>query len=217
MENPARVVNRKFDDAMKPVIGEDRIQLLDALRGFAVCGILLVNMPVFMGYYYLTPPQQATLPFAVADKITMLLIHFFVEGKFYTIFSLLFGIGFAVQLLRAEEKGNSFLPHYLRRLSVLFLIGLAHLLLLWTGDILVAYALTGFVLLLFRRKSNRILLIWAVVLLWLPVVQYALVLITGGRIQPGMLFSMAASFLRDQLGLTGGRLLQLQSDYGTIG
>ncbi|QHT71662.1 DUF418 domain-containing protein [Rhodocytophaga rosea] len=209
-------IEAKNNNNLKPVNFDKRIQILDALRGFAICGILLVNLPFLMGYYYLTPQQAAVLPFAQADKITLSLIHFFIEGKFYSLFSLLFGIGFAVQLLRAEEKESTFLPFYMRRLWILFLIGLAHLLLIWTGDILSSYAFCGFILLLFRNKSNKTLLIWAVVLLILPVIQYGIVLAAGGKVQPGMLFVIAASIIKQHLHLTGGRLSQLQGDYGTI-
>ncbi|MDO1449473.1 DUF418 domain-containing protein [Rhodocytophaga aerolata] len=213
LQQPSFHVEKKPETSLKPLGSSNRIEILDALRGFAICGILLVNLPFLMGYYYLTDQQQAAMPFAEADKVVLLLIHFFVEGKFYSLFSLLFGIGFAVQLVRAGEKKSDFLPYYIRRLFILFLIGLAHLLLLWTGDILAAYAITGFVLLLFRNKSNQTLLLWAVVLLILPVIQYALVLTVDGKVQPGMAFAIAASVIKQKLGLTGTRLSQLQGDY----
>jgi uncharacterized protein len=102
------------------------------------------------------------------DHYAKYLINFFVDNKANTIFAFLFGLGFAVQLIRAEERGVSILPTYARRLLVLFLFGLAHMLLLWYGDILHLYALMGFALILFRRCSGKTLLITGVLLAVLP-------------------------------------------------
>jgi len=87
---------------------------------------------------------------------------------------LLFGLGLAVQMMRAEARGARFLPLYARRLCVLFLIGAAHFLLVWDGDILHDYALLGFVLLLFRRGSPKTLLVGASVLLAIPMLFYGI-------------------------------------------
>jgi uncharacterized protein len=97
------------------------------------------------------------------------LVRFLAEGKFYSLFSFLFGLGFAMQLMRGEERGASVGWLYVRRLLVLLAIGLTHAYLIWTGDILTLYALLGFVLILFRRAKPRTLLIWAVILILLPV------------------------------------------------
>ena len=86
---------------------------------------------------------------------------FFAEGKFYTIFAFLFGLGFAVQLARAEAKGKDIRSFYPRRLLGLFGFGVLHSILFWTGDILRLYAVLGFPLLAFRKRPNRTLLIWA--------------------------------------------------------
>jgi uncharacterized protein len=85
-------------------------------------------------------------------------VRFFVSGKFFTIFSFLFGLGFSVQLMRAEERGASVTGVYARRLAIMILIGLTHMALLWYGDILHVYAILGFLLLAFRRRSDRTLL-----------------------------------------------------------
>lgn len=81
-------------------------------------------------------------------------IYIFVQGKFWTLFSLLFGIGFALMFERARQAGGDFVTVYRRRLSALLGIGLIHLLLIWEGDILFTYALAGFVL-LWLLKSGR--------------------------------------------------------------
>src|SRR5207249_1987973 len=104
----------------------------------------------------------------MVDGTVERLILFFAQEKFKTLFSFLFGLGLAVQMMRAEARGARFLPLYLRRLCVLWLIGVAHFLLLWDGDILHDYAANGFVLLLFGRRSLKTLLVWAGIFLCIP-------------------------------------------------
>lgn len=144
--------------ALAPTTGGERISLLDALRGFALAGVLFVNMGALTLPYYLTSAQRAALPTAGFDKLAEIAMVYFAYGKFITLFSLLFGLGFSVQLMRAKERGGDARGVYIRRLLVLLLIGLAHATLLWWGDVLVLYAVLGFALLLFRNASNRTLL-----------------------------------------------------------
>ena len=141
-----------------PAAGAERLSLLDALRGFALAGVLLVNLGAFTLYFYLSPEQRAALPTAGFDHWARMVLYCFVSGKFITLFSLLFGLGFAVQLMRAEQRGQDVRSLYARRLTVLLLIGTAHWLFLWWGDVLRLYAILGFGLLLFRRASPRVLL-----------------------------------------------------------
>jgi uncharacterized protein len=144
---------------------------MDILRGVAILGILIVNMGLFSGPE--VPPAHQLRPNAV-DGIVQSLILFFALEKFKALFSFLFGLSLAVQMMRAEARGASFLPLYARRLCILFLIGAAHFLLLWDGDILHDYALLGFILLFFRRRSLRTLLIGSIALLAIPVLLYGL-------------------------------------------
>lgn len=149
---------------MRPVAAAERVHILDILRGFAIFGILAVNIigfasPSFYPGYVWTGTSHWY------DTIVDELILYFADGKFYTIFSFLFGLGFALQLSRAESKGRDVLSFYPRRLWALFIIGCFHAVLLWTFDILRLYALLGFVLLLFRKRSNRTLLLWTGVFL----------------------------------------------------
>jgi uncharacterized protein len=111
------------------------------------------------------------------DQVTHFLVHFLIEGKFYSIFSFLFGAGFALQIARAEDRGDTKASLFKRRLGWLLVIGLLHAYLLWAGDILSVYALVGFVLILFRRKSNGSILKWSAVLLAVPVVTYVILYI----------------------------------------
>jgi uncharacterized protein len=155
-----------------PVSSRERIEILDVLRGLAICGILIGNVQWFSGYGMMPPSLEVQTP--VYDQVTHFLVHFFIEGKFYSIFSFLFGLGFALQIARAEERGDTNASLFKRRLFWLLVIGLLHAYLLWAGDILSIYALMGFVLILFRNKSNESLLTWALVLLTIPIVTYIL-------------------------------------------
>jgi len=163
------------ESEISPISSRERIEILDVLRGVAVGGILIGNMQWFSGYGMMPPMLAANAPFA--DYLTHFLVHFFVEGKFYSIFSFLFGFGFALQIARAEERGDTKATIFKRRLFWLLVIGLLHAYLLWAGDILSIYALMGFVLLLFRKKPTRSLLKWAGILIIVPIVTYLVLFI----------------------------------------
>ena len=155
---------------VRPVGAGERVVLLDTLRGFALCGVLMANVYLwFSGRMFLSRAQFET---AMKDAtwLDIAINHAFgplIGGRFITIFSFLFGLGFAVQLGRAEDRGTSVGPVYARRLAVMLGLGLAHLFLLFQGDIISTYALLGFTLLLFHRRSDRALLLWAAALLFL--------------------------------------------------
>lgn len=161
-----------MDSEIRPTAPTERIEILDVLRGLAVGGILIGNMQWFSGYGMMPPVLAASTP--LTDQVTHFLVHFFIEGKFYSIFSFLFGFGFALQIARAEERGDAKATLFKRRLFWLLVIGLMHAYLLWAGDILSVYALIGFVLLSFRKKSNESLLKWAFGLMIVPVATYIL-------------------------------------------
>ncbi len=152
-----------------PIAPKQRIAIVDILRGFALFGILLVNMELFHGSY-------AAMIAGIDDAVTPLdqwanwLVAFFAEGKFYSIFALLFGLGLALQYERARAAGSRFAPRWLRRMAVLLLFGLVHAYLIWTGDILILYSLLGSLLLLWRNSKPRTLLVWALILLLVPLV-----------------------------------------------
>src|SRR5438105_6657617 len=145
-------------DQINPISLTERIEVVDVLRGLAVGGILIGNMQWFSGYGMVPAALEAQTP--LIDQVTHFLVHFFVEGKFYSIFSFLFGFGFALQIARAEERGDTKASLFKRRLFWLLVIGLIHGALLWAGDILSVYAWMGFLLLLFRKKSDESLLKW---------------------------------------------------------
>jgi uncharacterized protein len=163
---------------LSPTALQERIAVLDVVRGFAIFGILLVNIAFFSAPLYL---QMAGMHWGTdtVGRATELLVRLFIQGKFYSLFSFLFGLGFAVQLLRAEAKGVRFGPLYRRRLLVLLLIGLVHAYLIWMGDILTSYALVGFLLFFFRSRKPRTLLVWAIILMLVPL------LLTAGFVAGG--------------------------------
>lgn len=168
-----------------PVQQAERIQIVDILRGFALFGILFVNMTIFSRpiQAFLFPLDPATPWF---DRAADWLIHFLGEGKFYALFSMLFGLGLTLLMERVEGRGGRFVPLYLRRLLVLLGFGLVHAFLVWMGDILILYALLGFLLILFRKAKPRTLLIWVFILLALPLLFMAAMtgLIELGRSMP---------------------------------
>lgn len=157
---------------VSPVSASERIEIIDILRGLAVGGILIGNMQWLSGYGMMPPAMVESS--AMIDKVVTFFVHFFIEGKFYSIFSFLFGFGFALQIARATERGDTKATLFKRRLFWLLVIGLIHAYVLWPGDILSIYAVMGFILLLFRNKSDASLLKWAVGLMIVPIVTYLL-------------------------------------------
>lgn len=164
-----------------PVAAGKRHVVLDALRGFALLGICLANFPEFSLYSFLPDSARSEMPTAAADRLVYYLEYIFVDGKFYTIFSLLFGIGFSIILSNAMEKGANGFRIFYRRMVVLTIIGLLHLMLLWSGDILMLYAVMGMLLPLFRNVGDKKLIVSALLFLVLPIVVDAAVQLTGVR------------------------------------
>lgn len=154
----------------------DRIVVLDALRGFALLGIIVANVRDWAGWFALQPAEAAAVS-GGAERAWWyeFLLASFVEGKFYTIFSFLFGLGFALQLSRLQRRGLDGIHIFRRRLLVLLAIGLIHMTFFWSGDILTLYALLGLLLPLFTGWSDRQLLVLAVSLLLLPIAGVTLV------------------------------------------
>jgi len=153
-----------------PVVQNERSDILDVLRGFALFGVLLDNIFGFTGWGFLTLPMRETLSTWPVDGIVGLSELTFINGKFYSLFSLLFGIGFSIILVRNQQRGINPLKIFYRRLFILLLIGAAHLFLLWEGDILFLYALIGMILPLFRKFSDKALVITAAVLILSPII-----------------------------------------------
>jgi uncharacterized protein len=169
---------------VRPTAEGERLELLDALRGLALGGIFLLNLAVFSGFAFMTPEMMSASPTAAVDLPVAGLVVWLGYGKFYSLFSLLFGIGFALQLAAAGRRGDERLRVFRRRLLVLVAIGAVHLY-IWEGDILVLYALIGFFLIPFRRLPDRTLLRSSAALVFAPVLLEVLIVATHGALDPG--------------------------------
>jgi len=146
-------------DLVMPATGI-RIEAMDMLRGFALFGILAVNIGAFSGNTYGMVPKATGLTGAL-DTVAQFVVDSFFTSKSFTLFSFLFGLGFAVQMTKGERSGKDIKSFYPRRLLILLCIGTIHHLLLWEAEILKLYAVLGFLLLAFRHAKTRTVLAWA--------------------------------------------------------
>ena len=157
---------------MEPARGEERIAELDILRGWAIFGMLIVNVWVFQSFFLPLPLQMTQVWTGTADQVALWLIDSFVSARFWSLFSFLFGLGFAMQMKRAKARGVRFAFFYRRRLFALFLIGSVQFL-LGPSSILPTYAIVGFLLFPLRNLSSKLLLIVAIVCVMVPYIRYA--------------------------------------------
>jgi uncharacterized protein len=141
-----------------------RIELVDALRGFALFGILFVNIAYFATAFGLDTGLENPQSTSWLDTATLWLSSTLFETKFYLLFSLLFGYSFVLQMQAAERQGKNFKRRMTRRLIGLFVLGSLHAVFLWQGDILMVYAVLGAVLYLFRNARARSAMIAAIVI-----------------------------------------------------
>jgi uncharacterized protein len=151
---------------LQPVAKKERILSLDVIRGFSLLGIFIINMISFHSpFLYI---DQYTWWKAPGDQQVFPWIDILVQSSFYPLFAMLFGYGLAIQQERSIERGANFYPLAVRRLLVLLLIGCVHAFLIWSGDILINYALFGLLLLLFMKMSGKALMWTGSLLLLLP-------------------------------------------------
>jgi len=154
---------------LKPISNLDRIEFLDILRGMSIFFIFTANIPFFAGLWFFDADSSIREINWASDEVLRYLHYVLVDGKFYSIFSLLFGIGCVIQYNNATSKGKSFASFFRKRMFWLLVIGLIHLCLFWPGDILTLYALLGFGLIWFVDKSNKTLLITSGILILIPI------------------------------------------------
>lgn len=152
----------------------ERIHSIDIIRGIAVLGIFLVNWPIIAGI----DSRDLSGVYEGLDSYIRLFYDMFIQTKFYTIFSFLFGLGFYIFMTRAEAKTDRPKTLFVRRLLILLLFGFLHYVLLWDGDILHSYAIAGFFLFLFYKRKPRTILISAIVLL--SIFQFLMLIATIG-------------------------------------
>ncbi|WP_342658813.1 DUF418 domain-containing protein [Sphingomonas sp. NY01] len=152
----------------------NRLLSLDVIRGVAVMGILLANLPAFglpEAAYFSPLAWGGTAP---ADLFAWFVTFVFIEGKMRGLFSFLFGASILLVTDAAERHGNSAAATHYQRMTTLFLIGCAHLYLIWLGDILAHYALVGAIAFLFAGLSVRWLIATALLLLTYATISSAL-------------------------------------------
>ena len=140
---------------LSPIPFTERLGIMDAIRGFALIAILLMNIEWFNRPMAELGRFDTTLN--GADYATSWFVKAFIEGKFYKLFALLFGMGFAVMLIRAQQTQRPFNHMFIKRMAVLFLFGMIHYMFFWAGDILHNYAFSGLILLAWVElvKTNR--------------------------------------------------------------
>lgn len=186
-------------ESPRPTPPSERIVSLDALRGFALLGILLINIWVF------AMPEDVLLnptiygDFTGANYYAWLLTHVFAEGKFITLFTLLFGAGIVLFTESKQRKGQPVRELYYRRTIWLIVIGLAHAYLLWYGDILVAYGLSALWVVTVRHWPPRQQLLVGVALFAVPSGLELLVALQGGAEAIAAQWEPAASAIQQEV------------------
>lgn len=148
---------------MTPTTSKNRIVEIDILRGFALFGIFVVNMLVFSSDYI----AEHKIWSDTANHTFLRIAELFIEGKFYRIYSFLFGLGFALFIIRGESKGSKLIKIYIRRLLILTIFAVIHTL-TWEGDILSYYAILGFLLIPFRKLNLKRIFVWIVIFSIVP-------------------------------------------------
>lgn len=157
-----------------------RVKIIDGLRGFCLLGILIANMLIFQ-YGIFGKESIENFALSTGDQVAYMWVKIFVEGSFYPIFMFLFGYSLMKMKDSLQRKGKKSGRHLIRRFLLLMLFGTLHSIFIWEGDILLAYGLTGFFLLFFINRKPKTMLIWAILL-------FALFTVTSlfgqGDIQP---------------------------------
>jgi len=160
----------------------ERVVALDMMRGFSLLGIFIVNMLAFhTPFYYIDPYSWFQIP---ADKEAFQWIDIIIQGSVYPLFAMLFGYGLMMQYEKSRERGASFTNLALRRLFVLLGFGIVHAFFIWSGDILITYAISGLMLMWLFRLSAGWLTGIALMLYFIPNFFMALLLYLGIKYAP---------------------------------
>lgn len=167
---------------LQPIESSNRIASLDVMRGFSLLGIFIVNMIAFHSPIYYYDPYTWW-----GDSINRPVywwIDVFVQASFYPIFTMMFGYGLAIQFRRSIEKGTNFFLFATKRLFILFVIGVIHAFVIWSGDILISYAMVGFLLIWLLKLDGKWLLILGLILFLLPQILISGVLVLAYVVDP---------------------------------
>lgn len=152
-----------MNNQFKPTTINNRIEILDALRGFAVFGILLSNILIISGYYLTNYSILGEMHLSSLNNSIFMFSFITIIGKAYPVFCMLFGVSFFMQYLKFKDENESFVKFYLWRMLLLFVLGIMHLF-IWPGDVVHYYAALSILLIPFRKLSSNKLLILAIVL-----------------------------------------------------
>lgn len=173
-----------------PVPESERHLPLDALRGFALLGILMMNIQLFSmpSAAYLNPTAFGSLD--GLNYLVWFVSHVFFDQKFMTIFSMLFGAGIVLMAERAAARGDRPAPRHYRRMLWLLVFGLAHAYGLWYGDILVLYAVCGFWVFLLRNRSPGTLFITGILIIGISSLLFVLSYFAFQQLPPDELAAM---------------------------
>jgi uncharacterized protein len=159
---------------MQYIPHKERIISIDVLRGIAVLGILLMNIQNFsmVGAAYLNPTAYGDL--TGINKWIWIISHILADSKFISIFSILFGAGILIFTERAKANGRKGGQLHYWRNFILLIFGLIHAYFIWSGDILFTYALCGFFVFLFRKKTPKTLITLSIVFFAIPILFYVM-------------------------------------------
>ena len=176
-----------------PIPSDQRIAALDVVRGFALMGIFMMNIEYFNRSL---SAMNEGIPMGLSgiDYYATWFVNYFVQGKFWTIFSLLFGMGFAVMMTRAERAGRPFTKPYLRRILALAVFGAVHFIFLWPGDILFSYAVAAGALLILLYGNWRYIVGALVIAFGLGFIADSFFAIVAGLVMLGLM----ALYLRNE-------------------
>ncbi|BAX80771.1 DUF418 domain-containing protein [Labilibaculum antarcticum] len=194
-----------------PTFFNERIRSLDILRGFALLGILLINIQLFAlpNASFTNPSVMGEL--SSSDYFSYYFVNVFVELKFMTIFSILFGAGILLFINRLNERGLDGSRFHIRRMMWLLLFGMLHAYFIWFGDILVAYAIVGLIAVLLRKMKDSWKIVMCAVLFLIPMGLFYIVGSSFESMPPEMAKEVMADFS------PGPKLLTAEIDLYQVG
>lgn len=209
-------------ESLRPTRPGERIRSLDLLRGFALLGILIMNIQSFsmVGAAYLNPTAYGDL--SGGNGWVFVLSHVLADNKFMTLFAMLFGAGIVLMASRAEVRGANSAGLQYRRTLILLLIGLLHAYLLWAGDVLVTFALCALVVFPFRKLSPRTLSTLGLASLLIGSIIFLFIGLSMGYIPPDEISEMmndwkpSAELVQEEVtAYRSGWLKQMEKRVGT--